>query len=333
MYSNSLLITLIGVCFMFVSCKKKKSEDTEMLNAKVYGMYKAGNVFSTASSLHAWGAIEPANATHIQRSEIEIEGEYNQGAYNPTNKSYYILKNAQNFGKITLVKLSATGEVESFIYKGTYTMFYGLVYNPVFNKLYCFKVAIRSGVSSSKSIVELDTKDSSLTLPSEIPIVKKEDASSDISSTVDPNSGDLFFARRDRVYNECIIDRWNPGTRSSTIVIADSGNYTAFYGLQYNRTDHWLYAIREQRNYPSSTRTYTFVRVDPATSTMTTLATLPFSINVEFYSTAVDPETNHYLLSTEDGNGGSMFVHIDMNGTVVQQTATSGLFGGMATKW
>ncbi len=66
----------------------------------------------------------------------------------------------------------------------------------------------------------------------------------------------------------------------------------------------------------------------------TTLATLAFNVNNELYSTALDPCSNRYILSTVTGTGWTIKTvkQFNMSGTIVQSDVTAGLFQGLTVK-
>ncbi len=125
------------------------------------------------------------------------------------------------------------------------------------------------------------------------------------------------------------IRKVHPGSPSSTVIATTSGD--RIYGLCYNNNDNKLYGIQPGAAWNIDY----FVKVDPATGSVTTLATFSFQFNNEFFSAVIDECTNRYILSsdemTDPSINSSYIKQIDMSGAVVQNnTMTDGIYLGLA---
>jgi hypothetical protein len=241
----------------------------------------------------------------------------NQATFNTSDNCYYVFEYGNTAYTGKLHKITIGGTVTTYTNGGGTQATVGLVYNPVTNKLYC----LQRSVSGVGSVAEVTLSGSSYIVT---PIASAPGTAGWVvptTSTVDNGTGDVYFAMSDATYT---IAKYHPGATSTTVVTSGTGG--TYMGLRFNPNDNMLYAIKET---PSFTVADEFVKITPA-GTVSTLATLPFSVNPDFYSTTLDRCSNRYILSTHIGSPTTnVVVQVNMSGTIVQTDTTAGLYQGL----
>jgi hypothetical protein len=327
----ALAAFVAGPAFV-TSCKKEDNARTTC-SSTLYGYYKPDTAFTPPTGPLAWGVIDASTATLTSASGVANSGYSNQGAYNTADNCYYVFKYGSSSRTDTLYKVSAGGVVTTYSGAANQALD-GLVFNPTNNKLYCLRRTITGTTAGPTEIVEITTSGTSFTATTVATTTNQNGSASPATSTVDPATGYVFFALKTHNPETYAVEQYIPGSSTSSVIVA--GTDKRVMGLRYNRNNNMLYATTE--NHPATTGpyTYSFVQISPASSTMTTLATLPFDVNNEFYTCGLDACSDRYVLSTISAWGWGYITNtltqIDMSGAVVLHDTTAGLYQGMAIR-
>lgn len=320
---NSL--TVIAACAMFFllpACTKEKK--TTSCSSDIYGYNGSGlGTYPTGGTTN-YGKITPSTGTATTLQTFMATTYSNQGAYNTSDFCYYVFKIYNTSHSNTLYRVNASTGVTSLMNStGVTEQFDGLVYNNANSKLYCFK-----GDTAGPRIAELTI--GSTTFTANVVATDPNVGYSVVSSTANPNTGDIYYevvAVSGGAYLYKIM-KYHP---AGTPTVVTSGSGAMLLGLRYNRTTHMLNAVRP--NATSWTSASEFVSVDPATGTTTTVSSLPFGANQEFYSAVIDSCTNHYIFSPGSASSTGTLREIDAAGAVVNSATTTGEFQGMDVKY
>ena len=139
------------------------------------------------------------------------------------------------------------------------------------------------------------------------------------SLTVDNNTGNMYLSTGDTA--TYYIEKYTSGSSATSVVATGSGAWDIL-GLRFNKNDNMLYAIRE--NYPGVGQD--FIKIDPSAGSITTLSSisLPSAVDREFYSTCIDPCSNHFYISTIVNSGyRGILQQFTMTGSIVATDTTS----------
>jgi hypothetical protein len=115
----------------------------------------------------------------------------------------------------------------------------------------------------------------------------------------------------------------------STIDSISTTGWDDIIGLQFNTNDNMLYVIN---SHFSTSAPSELIRVNPSGG-HTTVATLPFTIDPEYYSSVFDQCNNHYVLSAKTTAGATMLARFNTSGSMVSYHTTTGLLMGLDIKY
>lgn len=249
----------------------------------------------------------------------------NQATFNTSDNCYYLFKIGSSSHTSTLYKINAAGAVTAYTRTDT-TKLEALVYNPVANKLYCLKTG------TSTQVVELVLLGSTFNYTILATTSGVAASSSLATSTVNNSTGDMYFAltRHTSSGTNYSIERFAPGSGSTSVIASGTGS-KYYLGLRFNANDNMLYALEEDHGAASTVTN--FVKIAPSSGTISSLSTLPWAVNVEFYSTTLDPCNNRYILATPTGVGWSALklAQLDMTGSIVDSATTTEVYQGLTT--
>lgn len=185
-----------------------------------------------------------------------------------------------------------------------------VIYNQAVNKLYCIKdgnlAELAISGSTYSGIIVLDSV-------SEI-------------ATIDNATGDMYYQsiNNDTYY----VYKYNP-QQSLPVIVASGYNVYNIYGIQFNKSDNMLYAIRANMSAPY----FDFIQINPATGNTTSLSSLNYDNSPPYYSTAIDPCNNQFIFSVGGDNQGiadSNYVdQYSMTGVLIQHNLTTGMIQGL----
>jgi len=304
---------------LFPSCKKDTtSTSTTTCSSVLYGNSAPASLYDSAS---AFGVINPASATLTGTATFMGTNYENQAAFNTSDNCYYVFKTHMggNTSPGPLYKISTSGTITSLTTTGT-SQYSSPVYDRANNKLYCIKdnqlaeITIAGSTFSTTGLVT--------------PIHYFSNAG---CVTVDNNTGDVYYLTA----NDTItyyIEKYHPGSSASVSVA--SGSFSAgttvwgVQGLRFNKNDNMLYATRGAYAAP----TFDFIKINPASGTISTVATITGCINPEFYSACIDPCSNRYIISTPRTPAAptiAVLYQLSMTGTVIHCDTTASLLQGM----
>ncbi len=322
-------LTTLAACNI-VACKKKTTEPTGC-SASIISAYtpvgKSAGHFDTL----AIGTFDDASITLNQFNSITYYQNSGQPVYNPTDNSYYAFRGVGMSFSNAFLKISMDGTVTTFTDTAS-AFVQGLVYNKTTNKMYCIYYSALKPESTPCQIVEVSTSGNAVVTTPVVAIKGKQMGTMAATASIDQSTGVIYFATKSERTVEYTVEKYVPGATTTTVIM--SGNDRTILGLRYNPNDHMLYAISEEYPQPSSGAEYHFVRIDPNNGALTKLSKLPFSINNRYYSTIITPCTNRYLLSAVTGaaNDVNIVAQFDMNGSIVQQNTTAGIYHGLVVK-
>jgi len=304
MTQNFLVVCLFALCIAS-SCKKTTGSKTTCTST-LYGYTVSMSAMYDTISTCSFGSINPASGLLSAIGSFASSVYTNQGAYNTSDNCYYVFKTYMGYSDSPspLYKISSSGSITAITTTGT-SVFTSPVFNRVTNKLYC----ITGGKLAQITISGSTFTTSVLATPVHHFMG---------SLTVDNNTGDMYISSGDTV--TYYIEKYTSGSSSTSVVATGTGAWDIL-GLRYNKNDNMLYAIRE--NYPASGDD--FIKIDPATGTVTVLTSLslPSGIDREFYSTCIDPCTNHYYISSVANMSHGILKELSMTGTVLATDSTA----------
>lgn len=332
--TSTLLRPTYIFCALLIAlaaCTKDKNKDQNKTTcfATVYGYNTTDSPVYAPSLTAAFGTVDLATATATSTGTITTSAYSNQGAFNTSDNCYYVFRYKNYTNTDTLYKITSSGAVTictatSLAYRE------GLIYNEFTHKLYC----LERHSTGPADIVEVTTSGSSFTTTIVGATTNIAACSSPTSATVDNATGKMYFAltkTNPEVYN---VETYTPGSTTTTVLA--SGTDKLFMGLRFNKNDNMLYAIRE--NYPSSSSapiTYDFVKIAPSSGSVSTIAALPFEVNNEFYSAAINSCSDRYILSTLTGGAWLYKVvrQLNMSGVEIQTDSVAGFLQGLDVKY
>jgi hypothetical protein len=308
---------------LFAACTKPVKKPTTSCTPTLYGYASLpATLFDTVSS-RTYGIINPATVTSGTIGTFNTSTYSNQAAFNSSDNCYYAFKThmGSGAGTTTLYKTDLSGAVNTL--PGAAATYYGLTYNKVTNKLYCL---YNTGTTTTLSEVNiLGSAFSATTVAT--PVHPFFDPYFGANTTVDDNTGAVYYTTGDT--STTYIEKYMPGVSGSVVTATCTGG-RYLLGLRFNKSDNMLYAIKA---YPTgSPINFDFIKINPATGAIATMAVLPFAVNPEFYSATIDPCNNKYIISTIGGGTTmtSSFVNqLDMAGTIVQHDTTTRFYQGL----
>lgn len=311
------------ILFLSPSCKKEKDASKTTCSSTVYGYNTTGSIASSLSpsATVSFGSVDLTTASGPSTGTFANSVYSNQGAFNTDDNCYYVFKYINSGHTNTLTKISTGGAVTTYTAADTARR-EGLVYNSVTHKFYC--LVCTSGAPAQVAEVTMSGSSFSTTVVGTATGIAS--SISPASSTVDNATGKMYFALMSIAASQYSIESYTPG--SATTSVLSTGTNKQVLGLRFNKNDNMLYAIAE--NFSASSISYGFVKVAPSTGTFSTLATLPFEVNNEFFTAAYDACSDRYIVSTPTGTGWSTRVlkKINPSGSVVGSDVISCLYQG-----
>jgi len=310
-----------GILALLAACKKKNANRETTCMSTLHAYNTAVNSADTATfeaSKH--GMIDLATGTITTTSSIFRCSPVftNQGAFNTADNCYYVFKaNGLYPSSVTsLYKIGASGTVTLLSATDTVT-YTSLVYNDVTHNLYC----IRNGV-----LVEISIAGTTFTTTSVAtllhPLAGQLYTPAHIA--VDLTSGDMYFTTGDTT--TYYIEKYHAGYTTSAVVA--TGTNGRILEMRFNFNDHMLYAMKAHGQ-----TSYDFIKINPAGSSITTIAVLGFQLNPDFYSATLDQCNNRYIIFCEThapfSSMQGILRQINMSGAVVQSDSTTTYYQGL----
>ena len=292
-----------------VSCKK--STDKATCSAAIYGYTVPAATMFGGLSTCSFGILNDTTAAFSLLGIFSGNVFTNQGTYNTVDESYYMFRFDSS---ITKINVSGGADVLS----GPSSFYFScLQYNSFTGKLYC--------LSRDGHLMQVTT-----TATSYDTIRVATTAHSYPSGyyygyiAVDNTTGDMYYTTGDTT--GYFIEKYQPGSPSATTVATVTGPWNV-YGLCFNSADNMLYAISEDHTGTA----FQFIKINPATGTVTNLAALGAQLNADYYSAAIDPCRNRYILSTliAPPAATSVIQQLSMSGAVLQTDTTATFYQGL----
>jgi hypothetical protein len=317
-------LSCITISLLFASCKRETTIVDPPLpcSATLHGYVFTDSLFNRASASSSWGAINPATLATTPTTTVMLSGYTNQVAYNTVDSCCYVFQINNSTRTSNLLKITTAGIVSTYT-SASPQYLEGLVYNPVTNKLYCLRFS-----ASLAEVVEITTSGTSFTATPVATTVQNTNTASPVTSTVNNATGDMYFNITSFYPTLYSVEKYVPGSATTTVLAADTGRY--MLGLRYNNNNNQLYAI----SVDTATGVNSFTNIDPLAGTVTLLAPLPFGVNYEFCSSVINPCSNRYIVSTFTSAlwGPRQVAQLNMSGSVVQSDYTAGFYTGLVIK-
>lgn len=329
-YLPAAMALSVAIITMFAACKKEPTASKTTCAATLYGYNFLDTTLVSSSLPVGWGIINETSLATTSVATLPVNAYANQGVYNTSDNCYYVFRYGTSGMTNTLLKVAPGGAVTTYTGPGTQNL-EGLVHNRVTNKMYCLRYTSGSLTATPADVVEITTSGTSFTVTPVATTVNNIRWVSPTTSTVNNASGEMYFILVDAPTGAYSIEKYMPVSSITNVIASGAGK--VIMGLRFNSNDNMLYAITAEYSAGASA-VYKFVRIAPLTGAFTTLATLSFQVNNEFYSAALDPCSNRYLLSTVTGTGWTTKTvrQFNMSGAIVQSDITAGLFQGLAVK-
>jgi hypothetical protein len=317
-FSKQKLICFFSLLIVITSCRRAHPAAT-ICTTTLYGFNSGYYIDSTSTfpDTSIVGTVDPTTFA-ITGSSAFLFPAYNIGAYDSKDSGYYLFP-VDYTG-------TAYGQIEKFwsghitYLSGPATKVGGLVYNKVNNTFYCLD-------NTSIAIAEVTLEDTSYTISDLVRTKHGFDLQwVGNTATVDESTGAIYFVtgQNDSGY----IEEYVPGA-TATKVIAAVYFADKVLGLCFNKNDNMLYAVRESVH---GAVTFDLIKIDPATAAVTTLSTIPFAVNFQNCTAALDPCSNVYIFSTDRAGGGqsdtSDVGKFNMQGVMIQHVVVPGTLEG-----
>ncbi|GAA4462145.1 hypothetical protein GCM10023093_08170 [Nemorincola caseinilytica] len=303
----------------FASCRKDPDPiptDTSCYS-KVYGVRSEAIHITDTAAAGQYGFIDTAGG-QIGVVSVVNSAFSKQGAFSNADSCYYTIKTVRgSYTGNVLCRVTAGSSVSYLTDASVKKLSYqAIVFNRATNRLYCLyndtvnkvgEVTISGGSFSVTELVRLKARTTILT-----------------GITADNNSGALYCLTGD--LSVSYLERYMPGATASSVTDTLQGGWGTIMGLRYNVNDSKLYYLKINGS-PGAV----VYREDPATKAQTMVATLQGYIDHEYFSAALDPCRNEYVLSTRTGVGWSsqMYVRINLASGLVYKNAIPALYTGL----
>jgi hypothetical protein len=312
------IVVICSVATLYISCTKRHDLPVSC-SPVLYG----NKIFLNQDSVFTFATINPTTATITAGTDFADRLSLNlnpQGAFNTSDNCYYILSLSISAGSspnYMLNKIAPGGVATSYTTLVTANGYSALVYNRPANKLCC----VKGTAGGTAKIVELTISGSAFSET----VLATTTYSAFSEMTVDNTSGTMYLESWNGT--AYYIEKYSLGAPSTSIVTMVPG----LIALRFNANDHMLYAIKDN----ASTSLSSFIKINPGTGAVTTLSSLSYAVNSDFYSASIDPCNNRYILSTlSDGDTTAILDAYDMSGTIISHVTTSSyIFMGLDFKY
>ena len=318
-----LSLSIAAIVLLSVSCKKSSTSRTTSCSSTLYGytLPVGSAYYDTACS---FGIINESTAAFSILGTFSSCTYSTQAAYNTSDNCYYTFK--MTMGDATssssLYRISTSGAVTALT-NSSGAAYSSLTYNSSTNHLYGISTTLSGSYLVQITIAGTTFSSTSPVSPVH-PFALYGWATAD-PVTVDNTTGDMYYVTGDTL--TYYIEKYHPGASASTVVASGTGAWD-IYGMQFNKNDNMLYAVRQ--NHPSNT--CDFIKINPSTGSISTLAPFSIGINSDFYSTVIDPCSNRYIISTPINMGIYTVSQLSMTGSVLQFDTTATFYQGLSVK-
>ncbi len=311
--ARSLLLLCCIAMLAMPGCKKSSSGTT--CTQPIYGFTMPLSAITNTPSDCTFGAIDFKNETISSTATFKNEIYQTQTAYNSRENCYYVFR-ARTISDtlVTLLRIDANGSVTPYTHECRYHSYQCLLYDAVFDKLYC----IQTG-SGYNSLAEISFSDSAFTIAAATTVPTLFN-----STTCNTQNGDVYMAGSLNSYQYRVY-AFHPGTATYSTV-GDCTTMPTIGGLCFNPNDNMLYGVY------LNTSLWTFVQINPTSGRIKySSTTVPYTYGS--YSAAIDKCSNNYLLSIVDFTSPAVayVIGFDMYGKIVQRDATSSFWQGLAS--
>lgn len=315
--------------FFVIACKKKHEPAAAPCTAVLYG-YSVPSLttspFGDTLEICTFGTIDTATATCSSIATINNGKQNKQGIYNTSDNCYYVLQ-APNWIGQPIYHITGSGSV-ALLHPDSLSSGYrpgAHIYNKANSKMYCFYI---ESTDNSCKLGEILTSGSTYSIT---PVASTQHYLAVYSSTVDENTGDIYYLLGDT--STVFLEKYDMG--SAIVSTIDSISVSVLrnvFGLQFNTNDNKLYAINSNYSASSSSLPSTLLKINPSGG-YTTIGTLGFTIDPIIQSTAFDQCNNHYILSGRTGSGINVLTRFNTSGAMVGYHSTTGILMGLALKY
>jgi|GEM_PF-6019985 len=314
----------MAVCLLLLAhagCRKtnNKACDTQLM----------GRACGTAATGANYGIINPDKAT-LAASNIALSAEstISLATIDRRDGSYYVFCHYTQPSQVYLYRVSPSGDASRYLSATTIpggAQYTGVLYNSVNKRLYGFKLLPDIMLS------ELQLQDATFT---EV-ILNQKNATYTTGSlyppdaAVDEVTGDIYWSYRARANPATgATIKYTPGHDTQTVV-----QYAAdVFGLTFSRSDDCFYGIA--CDSVTNGTGYRFVKMS-RDGMLTDIVSLPFAVNREFHSAALDDCRKVYILSTTAGNkwDKQLLFQINTDGTNMRAASSPYLYQSIAVRY
>jgi len=313
---NKCMFVAIATVILLASCKKNTPHSTSC-SSTLYGYTVSSSALGLMDTTCNFGIVNESTAAFSGATTFLSTVYSNQAAYNTSDNCYFTFKTSM--GDATSVssmyKIAGSG-VATTLANSSGASYSSLTYNGATNSLY----GISGGYLVQITTTATSFFSTNLVTPIH-PFSLYGWATAD-PLTVDNATGDIYYVTGDTL--TYYIEKYHPGASASAVVASGTGAWD-IYGMQFNKNDNMLYAVRQ--NMPGNT--YDFIKIDPSTSTISTVTGLSMGLNSDFYSSCIDPCSNRYILSTVINSHIGILVQLNTTGSILQEDTTATFYQGL----
>ena len=312
------LVTAIACFTLFLACTKNKK--TTSCTSEIHAFKAPALSLDTTVNL---ATVDLPTMSGTTIGSFNNSSYTNQATFNTADNCYYVFKIRSSGGTSTLYRINTAGTVTTYTRTDT-TDLEALVYNSVANKLYCVKAG------ASTQVVELAISGSTFNYTAVATTSGTGASSSLATSAVNSTTGEMYFTLTQHTTSgtNYTIEKFMPGGGSTSVISSGTGS-KYYLGLRFNINDNMLYALEE--DHGTGTTVTKFIKISPSSGTISSLSTFAWPVNVEFYSSVLDPCSNRYILTTPSGSGWTTLklAQLDMSGNLVDSAVTTEVYQGL----
>jgi len=317
---KKILLSTIVFCAILLfmdSCKKDKNQNkakTTSCTSTVYGY--SGRASKAGYSTCSFGVINTSSHAFTNIDTFSGITYTNQVTYDTSDHCCYFFKDGR--GSYTLYKMSLSGTLTAYKNMSSkFVRYDGIIYNTATNKLYALGMHMDAVQATVVELVFNGDWFYPIALATTVGI---NYSLFPINTTIDNSTGTIYYALS--VYtNQYSIEKYTPGDSSATVIT--SGSNAGILGLQFNRNDSMLYAMTVGAS------PHEFIKIDPATGTLTSQSVPGISIYHDFYSTAIDACSNRYIITSMVDSTSCTYSQFSMTGVLLEHDTVANVYQGL----
>ncbi len=313
-YTKTTITVLLVLSAVFTCCTKPASKKTTCTST--WHAYSAPSWAGAPYTPSHYGVINASTGSITSFGTFYSNPVFTQqGAYNSTDNSYYLLQHD------SLFKIDASGTLTIYAPSDTSHHCASVLYNAFNHLMYC---QMRSGTSATLSQISMAAGFYSATVVATPAHNLSYELYTPSNIAVDNTTGAMYLLTN--VLTTCYVEKFLPGS-TSTSVVASGTLPNPILEMRYNHNDSKLYAI----SLNADTSTFSFIKIDPSAGSIAHVANIDSFINVDFYSASFDACSSHYVISTTAGGSISSYriFELDLTGTIVHTDTIASIYQGL----